>query len=326
MKKWTLNQGLNIFKTTKHKVIFIGNAQQRIVVPKTEMKLFDFLATGLKTEEEIKEWIRLNSNQWNFETLLNSGVLTDYFIDTKDRNSREDVFYSLINGDNELRNEIREKTILLIGTGGIGNHMIQYFSRINVKKIIIVDADVVEETNLNRQILFTEDDLGKNKTSVIAEKIKKYSSTEIVGINKFIRKPEDIKEIAEQNVVDFVVLSADSDIRLIKWCYESFALKGIPLTSCGYMGTLMISGPILVSRCFDLEKYFENLDSLHHINKNFENAITPSSIFMNAFISSYTACEILKYWTKKWKPETLNQKIYIDFLTWHKQTFSLDVE
>lgn len=326
MKKWTLNQGLSIYSVTKHKIIFVSNAHKKFHVPKTEEKLLNFLAQGLKTEKEIRDWMKLNDHEWTFETLTNSGILTNHFIDPKDKNSREDVFFNLFEEDVNYGEVIRSKTLLLIGGGGIGSHILQYFSRANIKKIIVVDGDKIEMSNLNRQILFDVDDIGKDKIKVLEEKVKKYSTTEVVGLKDKIESTKQLEKISNEFKVDFVVLSADSDVRLIKWCYDVFSLKGIPVTISGYIGTMMVSGPILDSKNKTFEDSFNNINSVSYLNKDFENAMAPSSIFMNSFISAYTAGEVLKYWSSKWKPETINKRIIIDFLTWQKHTFSLKAE
>lgn len=326
MKKWTLNQGLTIFGSSRHKIILIGNSQRRFIVPKTEEKLLDYLATGLKSEKEIREWMMLNQHQWTFETLIKSGILTEYFTDPNDRNAKEDVFYNLLECGDSFKDEIKSKTVLVVGAGSIGNNMIQCFSRINIKKIIVIDNDVVKTSNLNSQIFFDTEDVNKNKVNTIKEKVKRYSETEIIEIDMHIESERQLELIKNSNQIDFVILAANSDIRMSKWCYDVFSKNGIPVTTCGFIGTLMVSGPILNSKSKQLEEEYKNIDSIHLMNKNFENSIAPASIFMSSYISSYTATEILKFWTKKWKPETYNSRICIDFLEWRKQTFSLNAE
>ncbi len=58
---------------------------------------------------------------------------------------------------------LQEKSVCVIGCGGLGGYIIEEFLRLGVKKITAVDYDVFDESNLNRQILATEKTLGKNK-------------------------------------------------------------------------------------------------------------------------------------------------------------------
>lgn len=60
---------------------------------------------------------------------------------------------------------------LLLGTGGLGCSVAIGLARMGVKKVILLDKDVVEVHNLNRQILFSRDDVGKEKAKVAHEKL-----------------------------------------------------------------------------------------------------------------------------------------------------------
>lgn len=59
------------------------------------------------------------------------------------------------------------KRVLIIGVGGVGQHISTYLVTNGVSNLTIVDFDKVEISNLNRQILLTESDLGKSKVDVV---------------------------------------------------------------------------------------------------------------------------------------------------------------
>ena len=58
---------------------------------------------------------------------------------------------------------LRQKTVLVVGCGGLGGYLMEYLARIGIGTIRCVDGDVFDETNLNRQILATMDTIGKPK-------------------------------------------------------------------------------------------------------------------------------------------------------------------
>ena len=64
------------------------------------------------------------------------------------------------------------KTVAVIGCGGLGGYLIEYLARIGIGSIRVVDADVFEESNLNRQLLSSTASLGKSKTEVAAARVR----------------------------------------------------------------------------------------------------------------------------------------------------------
>lgn len=68
--------------------------------------------------------------------------------------------------------KLQEAKVLVVGAGGLGAPLLQYLTAAGVGTIGIVDFDRVEESNLHRQILFGEGDLGKLKVEVAISKLK----------------------------------------------------------------------------------------------------------------------------------------------------------
>ncbi len=65
--------------------------------------------------------------------------------------------------------------VAVVGVGGLGCPIDLYLAAAGVGKITIIDADVVEETNLNRQILHWSNDIGKPKVQSAAEKLRQFN-------------------------------------------------------------------------------------------------------------------------------------------------------
>lgn len=66
---------------------------------------------------------------------------------------------------------LREKKVLVVGCGGLGGHIIEQLARLGVGHITAVDADVFDETNLNRQLLSFPGNIGKSKALVAKEHV-----------------------------------------------------------------------------------------------------------------------------------------------------------
>ncbi|MBL0330114.1 MAG: HesA/MoeB/ThiF family protein [Bacteroidetes bacterium] len=85
-----------------------------------------------------------------------------------------------VNGQNAIENS----NVLVIGAGGLGCPVLMYLSALGIGKIGVVDFDVVNVKNLNRQIIYKETDIGKFKVDLVKEKMKEQNSQlEIVTYN-----------------------------------------------------------------------------------------------------------------------------------------------
>lgn len=96
-----------------------------------------------------------------------------------------DRFKKLI-GEDSFEN-ISSKTVLVVGVGGVGGYVVEALVRSGIGKIIIVDGDMVDETNINRQIIALSSTVGQSKVDVFEKRIKDINEKcEVIKINKFI--------------------------------------------------------------------------------------------------------------------------------------------
>ena len=73
----------------------------------------------------------------------------------------------ILNDFNEEKfNFIQKQHLIIIGIGGIGCPIAQYLIATGIKHLTLIDDDIVQISNLNRQILFNEKDLGKKKIEI----------------------------------------------------------------------------------------------------------------------------------------------------------------
>lgn len=118
--------------------------------------------------------------------------------------------------------KLKDKTVLIIGLGGVGGAALECVVRMGINNIIIVDNDVVDITNLNRQIISLHSNIGKNKVDVAKERILDINSNcNVVTINKFIDS-SNILELFNYKL-DYVIDCCDTvstKILLIKECLE----------------------------------------------------------------------------------------------------------
>src|SRR5574344_1679219 len=128
---------------------------------------------------------------------------------------------------------ISQKKVIVFGAGGVGGYVIEMLVRCGIGEIAIVDFASVSESNLNRQIIATIDNVGKNKVDCFLERIK--SINPLCKVSIFCEKllPENIDKFGLGNY-DYVIDCIDmvtSKVALIKYCYQ----KSLPIISS--MGT-----------------------------------------------------------------------------------------
>ncbi len=117
--------------------------------------------------------------------------------------------------------KIKNSKILMIGAGGLGCPILQYLSAAGVGNIGIVDFDQVELHNLHRQLLYTVEDIGKQKAVVAAEKLGKQNP-----YSKFIVFNEKLNESnAEEIISQFEIVIDGSDNFLTRYLVNDTCVK-----------------------------------------------------------------------------------------------------
>lgn len=129
--------------------------------------------------------------------------------------------------------KLKNLNILIIGLGGVGGYTVETLIRSGIEKITLVDGDIIETTNLNRQIISLNNNIHKYKTKEFYKRIKKINKkVKVTLINTVITK-ENIDLLFMQKY-DYIVDACDTSIvktMLIKEC----KIRNIKLISC--MGT-----------------------------------------------------------------------------------------
>ncbi|WP_298767028.1 tRNA threonylcarbamoyladenosine dehydratase [uncultured Polaribacter sp.] len=105
--------------------------------------------------------------------------------------------------------KLQNANILIVGLGGVGSYAAEFIARAGVGKITIVDGDVFDETNKNRQLPALDTTIGKYKTEVLAERIKAINADiDLTVLTEFL-SPERAYEIVSKEF-DYVLDCIDS--------------------------------------------------------------------------------------------------------------------
>ena len=152
---------------------------------------------------------------------------------------------------NNIKDAMSSSKILLIGVGGIGCEILKYLTKHNPSKLHIVDMDIIELTNLNRQFYFKKQHIGHFKAETAYKILKKESpSLKINFSNKNIFCKEfDINFFKGFNLVIMALDNEEARSYVNKICYK--AKVGIfEGGSTGFSGQSYVILPDL-SRCYD---------------------------------------------------------------------------
>jgi len=196
---------------------------------------------------------------------------------------------------------IQNKKIMVIGLGGLGGHTADNLVRLGVAKLMLVDFDVFETSNLNRQLYSTQDNLGEYKVHVLREQLHKINQDCLIRVS--IEKIEDIL-IEDLNDVDYIIDAVDSPQTKV-YISELANKLQIPLLHGACAGWYGQVG-IILPGCTLIKDMYQN--ELHGIEAELLN---PS--FTPAAVAAIMVSEFVKYITNK-KTATNNQLRLIDLL------------
>lgn len=175
----------------------------------------------------------------------------------------------------ESINDIKNKTVLIIGLGAVGTWVATSLALSGVKNFILVDGDVVDETNLHRQDGFYEGDIGDFKAECVKRRINEISDSDIKVIidslnEKFFKRNDVFFDLAI-NCADFPSVDVTSEI-LGKECM----MRKVPhLIGGGYnlhltlIGQAVIPGETACVNCFKEEMKYFNYNELDGVEKLF---------------------------------------------------------
>jgi len=154
------------------------------------------------------------------------------------RSSRTYSYLALIADDCsdllKISRLLSNATVTCLGCGGIGSLSAVTIAGIGVKKLKLIDFDRIEKSNLNRQLLFNTNDIGKFKTDVLRSRIlERFEDVEVDSIKTNGSNTESIKDHILDS--DVVLMTADEPVNLIYEILDIASNHDIKLISAGYI-------------------------------------------------------------------------------------------
>lgn len=128
--------------------------------------------------------------------------------------------------------DLQKSRVLIFGVGGVGSYVAEGLARAGIGHITLVDADVVDVTNINRQIPALHSTIGRSKVEVMAERIRDINPECRVQEEQLFFMPED--ETIDFSSYDYVVDAVDTVTAKIEIILRA-KQAGVPVISS--MGT-----------------------------------------------------------------------------------------
>jgi tRNA A37 threonylcarbamoyladenosine dehydratase len=145
-------------------------------------------------------------------------MITDWLIRTQ-----------LLIGEESLKT-LTQSNVLIVGMGGVGSYAAEFICRAGIGKMTIVDGDVVDRSNRNRQLPATFSTEGKDKVEIMKARLLDINPQLNLTVIKEFIIPEKIKDLLSKQTFDYVIDAIDSltpKLYLIATAYQ----QKIPIIS-----------------------------------------------------------------------------------------------
>lgn len=121
--------------------------------------------------------------------------------------------------------KLQKSHVLIVGLGGIGSFAGEFIARAGVGTMTIIDGDVFDPTNKNRQLTALDSTIGRNKAVVLAERIKDINPDIQLNIVQEFVVPERVWELLKEYKPDYVMDCIDSVTPKLEWIVACLRLK-----------------------------------------------------------------------------------------------------
>jgi molybdopterin-synthase adenylyltransferase len=217
---------------------------------------------------------------------------------------------------------LRDARVVVIGLGGLGAWVLWALAAAGVGELVGVDGDAVELSNLQRQTLYRERDLGKRKALATARTLADFnSSIRFEAIDRRLEDSDGVAAVVEG--ADFVVEAADwPPYRLSRWINACCAEAGVPHIGAGQFPPLIRVGPTFVPGqrgclgCLEAEArerdpLFDELAAWRQRADTVCATFAPACSLIGGILSS----DVIHHITGLAQPATLQASVVIDIRT-----------
>ena len=148
-----------------------------------------------------------------------------------DMNPRYARHYQLAGFGKDAQEKLGKSSVLVVGAGGLGCPALQYLVASGIAKVGIVDHDTIALDNLQRQVLFATDEIGRPKAEVAAAKLK--------ALNPEVEIRAYVARLATANAIEWI-----GEYDLVVDCTDNFATRYLLSDGCRLLDKPLVFGAI----------------------------------------------------------------------------------
>jgi bacteriocin biosynthesis cyclodehydratase domain-containing protein len=222
----------------------------------------------------------------------------------------------------DIQRRLRASSVVVLGCGGLGTWALGALASVGIGRFVLIDDDTIELSNLNRQILYRADDVGRAKVHVAASWVRRFDpAIEVATMAARVERPADLDAAVAD--ADALLLVADwPPYELARWVNEACLAHGVPFLSAGQQPPLLKIGPTYLpgrGACFacherGLRRDFPLYAELAEHRRRDPPAATtlgPAS----GIIGTLLALEVMHLLSGAHPPATLDRALLIDMAT-----------
>ncbi|SKG08172.1 TOMM precursor leader peptide-binding protein [Mycobacteroides abscessus] len=246
------------------------------------------------------------------DQLIDAGVVGEVIPDD-DRYARHLLYYDLLGAEPlEAQRQLKDATVAVVGTGGIGSNVATLLVAAGVGHIIITDGDTVELTNLTRQFLYDESSVGQFKVDAATVRLSAINSE--VRVTSFNTAATETLFLERLAGCDVVIVSADSPDEIHEWLDNGARLHGYAYLAAGYIESFGTVGPLVLpgsTACYSCMGSQHELDS-EELGPDLNRGLQAASYgALNLLVAAIAANETIRLITGE-RCETADRRLLID--------------
>ena len=233
----------------------------------------------------------------------------------------------------ECQARLEDARVAILGVGGLGGWSALALSCHGIGEMVVVDFDTVEMSNLNRQVLYTEAEIGKSKAQMAAKRLTAYDS----ALKVEVRDERLDSEAAVAEAItgcDVVVDAVDwPALDIEHWVNSACFHAGIPFIAMSHFPPVARLGPFYipgVTGCYACqEAAYRRAYPLYDVVTEQQRAKPSPTATLGsacALIGGFVALDILHHLTGLAEPSTLGKSHILDLRTGHLESETVPIE